>query len=69
MLYSGHDDTVSNAILYLKPKDFLLTEIPYASQVYFELHYDDECLKDDNDESCFTVEILHNGVSLTLDNC
>lgn len=41
MLYSGHDDTIANTIVFLNPVDFTLVETPFASQVYIELHYDD----------------------------
>jgi hypothetical protein len=65
-MYSGHDDQISNVLTFLKKDDIYYT-VPYASTVYFELHYDEECIASIKDESCFSVYVEHNGVELNFD--
>ncbi len=45
LIHSTHDDSVSNALLFLEPLDFDFVDIPYASSIFFELHYDAECVQ------------------------
>lgn len=40
MIYSSHDDAVANTMLFLKPVDAFFFDIPFASTIVFELHYD-----------------------------
>lgn len=45
--------------------------MPYASTVYFELHYDQNCLSNPKTKGpdCFTVHVMNNGEILKLDTC
>ena len=51
--------------------DYEWTDIPYASAVNFELHYDSDCISqaDNRTEYCFTVEVTHDGKPLKFDTC
>jgi len=70
VLNSGHDDQVSNLLWWMDPLDYEWTDIPYASSVHYELHYDSECVKQANrSEACFTVEVSHDGKPLKFDTC
>lgn len=69
MIYSGHDDQVSNLMVWLNPVGYDMIDVPYAATVTFELHYDNDCLKATKDESCFTVHVLHQGNPLKLQTC
>jgi hypothetical protein len=40
VMYSAHDTQVANLLEYLNLTDFDYYYIPYASNIYFELHYD-----------------------------
>jgi len=40
LMYSAHDDSISNGILFLEPIDYRILDIPYASTFIYELHYD-----------------------------
>jgi hypothetical protein len=40
MIYSSHDDAVSNTLVFLKPYENYFFDIPFASSIVFELHYD-----------------------------
>ena len=44
LLNSGHDDQIANLLWWLSPVDYEFTDVPYASQVLFELYYDTDCL-------------------------
>jgi hypothetical protein len=39
--YSAHDDSIANTLLFLDPINHPFVDIPYASNIFFELHYDD----------------------------
>eukprot|EP00347_Sterkiella_histriomuscorum_P002413 403368251 len=69
MIYSGHDDGISNTLLFLDPVNFEFEDVPYTSQVYFELYYDDDCVNQVKDHSCFTMKIAFNGHPLKFDTC
>lgn len=43
-IYSGHDDQISNMMEWLHPNNYAMDYVLYASQVVFELKYDDVCL-------------------------
>jgi len=64
---SAHDTHVIALLLWLQAADFI--DAPFASSVFFELHYDSECLAAKRDASCFTVEIYSNGQLLKLPSC
>ena len=43
--------------------------VDYASQVVFELLYDDQCLLSANDNTCFRVNVIWNGHPLAFREC
>ena len=64
MIYSAHDDQLVNGMIWLKQSLTAIHFIPYASTIFFELKYNQQCL--DNAETaskdCFGVGIIFNGV-------
>lgn len=69
MIYSGHDDGISNTLLFLNPVNFQFEDVPYGSQIYYELFYDENCLKTQKNSQCFTIKIAFNGHPLKLSTC
>lgn len=69
LIYSSHDDAISNTLLFLNPVDHFIVDIPYASSIFFELHYDDKCLAEKKDRSCFKVFAFHNNTPIKFDTC
>jgi hypothetical protein len=53
----------------LSPNNYNYIDVPYDSTVYIELFYDQQCVKDKNNEDCFTVHLRSNGTDLTFDAC
>jgi hypothetical protein len=45
LMYSSHDDSLANTLLFLNPSNLDLAQIQFSASLYLELHYDDECLK------------------------
>ena len=71
-LHSAHDFQISQFLLWLSPVNLLsnLVDIPYASVLNIELHYDNDCIKrTPTAPECFTVEVMFNNVPLQLDTC
>jgi hypothetical protein len=56
-------------VSWLKPVNYDYVEMPFASSLMFELHYNQTCLDQAAGASCFTVEIRNNGRDLQLDTC
>ena len=70
MIYSSHDDAVANTMLFLKPVDAFFFDIPFASTIVLELHYNDSCLaKDPKNRACFTVKAFYNNKPLKFQTC
>ena len=71
VLNSAHDDQIANMVWWLDPVDYEFTDVPYASSVFYELHYDSDCLSNSltKNESCFTVHVTHDGRPLKFDTC
>lgn len=67
ILYSSHDTQVGNVISWLGPSNLVMNDIPFASAVFMELHYDRNC--EARDESCFYVKTIYNGEELSFDAC
>lgn len=44
LLYSAHDVQVANVLSWLQPVDYQFVDVPYVSNLHFELSYDEECL-------------------------
>ena len=51
----------------LDPVDYDFIDIPYASQVLFELYHTTDCVT--KNEECFTVHVSHDGKALSLGLC
>lgn len=72
LLHSAHDFQIAQILVWLEPVGHEYIDIPYASQLMIELHYDDECLANPQVQfkaNCFTVEVLSNNVPLKLGTC
>lgn len=56
---------------FLSPINYEPIDMPYASTVYIELHYDTQCMSNKKTRSidCFTVIAMNNGEMLKLDTC
>lgn len=62
MIYSAHDDQISNLVEWLHSTNIMQNYVLYASQVVFELRYDSDCVAgSDASEDCFTVSTIWNG--------
>lgn len=46
ILYSAHDGDIANLLTFLNPVNHNFIDIPFASSIVIELHYDDQCLAD-----------------------
>lgn len=44
-LHSSHDTHVVNAVAWLNPVDYDYVEMPFASTLVTELHYNETCLE------------------------
>ena len=53
----------------LNPFDYDIIDVPYASNIYWELFYDSDCLEKIHDESCFRVHVSHEGNPLRFSGC
>jgi len=70
VLNSAHDDQIANMVWWLDAVDYEITDVPYASSIHYELHYDSECLTSPaRNESCFEVHVTHDGRPLKFDTC
>ncbi len=57
MIYSAHDWTVAQHILFLDATNGNFTNLPFASAINYELHSSEGCISPD----CFWVEVFYNG--------
>ncbi|CDW80941.1 histidine acid phosphatase family protein [Stylonychia lemnae] len=69
VINSAHDDQISNMLLWLNPHNYDFIDVPYSSNIYFELFYDSDCITSKKDETCFSVHVLHEGKPLSFDTC
>ncbi|TNV78316.1 hypothetical protein FGO68_gene16842 [Halteria grandinella] len=69
LLYSSHDDAIANTIMFMQPLEHVLIDIPFASSIYMELHYEQACIDKIKDRTCFTVQVFHNNTPLKFDTC
>lgn len=58
VIYSAHDWTVAQHLLFLNATNGNFTNVPYASSIVYELHSTKGCQSVD----CFWIEVLYNGV-------
>ena len=56
-------------MLFLEPLYFDFVDIPYASSIFFEMHYDVECVKAQKSRTCFTVKVFYNNKPLKFEEC
>lgn len=68
-IYSAHDDQISNMMEWIHATNVQMDYVDYASQVVFELLYDDQCLLSANDNTCFRVDVRWNGHPLAFTEC
>ena len=56
--------------MWIQSVGYEYVDIPYASSIVFELHYDDICVATGpKDNSCFWVQVLSNNQPLRLSTC
>ena len=67
--HSTHDDSISNSVLFLEPVNHNFVDIPFASSIIFELHYDEQCVAQQKSRDCFQVIVYHNNTPLKFDTC
>lgn len=69
-IYSAHDDQISNMMEWLHATNVQMDYVLYASQVVFELLYDDACVASATaSEACFRVNVIWNGHDLAFKEC
>jgi len=70
MIYSAHDDQLSNIMEWLHPTNVAQNYVLYAAQTVFELRYDSECVSSAQaGENCFSVHVIWNCVDLAFKEC
>lgn len=71
LVHSSHDTQQWNIVKFLEPLGYEPTDMPYASTVFLELHYDAHCLADPaaRGPACFSVLAFNNGDLLKFDTC
>lgn len=69
VVYSAHDDQISNMVEWMHPKNFEFDFVIYASQIAFELKYDSDCLAQKASEKCFEVGFRVNGEEIGFEQC
>jgi|LauGreDrversion4_2_1035121.scaffolds.fasta_scaffold500412_1 hypothetical protein len=55
VIQSEHDTHIINSVTWLEPVIHDYVDMPFASTLVVELHYDAKCLSTTRDNSCFTV--------------
>lgn len=70
IIYSAHDTQIINILDWLAPVGHEYIDATYGSTVYFEVHYDTDCLAaNPGSTSCFSVHMTHNGQTIKLSTC
>ena len=70
ILQSEHDTHVINSVAWLEPLEDDYVDMPFASQLMMELHYNKTCIESiEKSTKCFTVEVYNNGSPLKFDTC
>lgn len=62
-IFSSHDWTVAQYMLFVDATNGNFTNLPFASQIVFELHSSDDC----HTENCFWVEVWYNNIAQRFD--
>ena len=44
LMESAHDTQLLFTLQWLQPVNYDYTDMPFASTIFYELHYDDKCL-------------------------
>mmetsp|Transcript_18036 Transcript_18036/g.13067 ORF Transcript_18036/g.13067 Transcript_18036/m.13067 type:complete len:184 (+) Transcript_18036:416-967(+) len=68
-MYSAHDTQVANLLEFFAFDNSFYYQVPYASNVYFELHYSQKCLDSSPSEDCLQVQAFHNGQPMWFEGC
>ncbi len=70
-LHSSHDTQLWNVLEFLQPVGYDPLDMPYASTIFLELHYDENCLNNPKTRGtqCFEVHATNNGQMLKFDTC
>jgi len=57
LIESAHDTQLLFTLRWLEPAMYDFEDMPFASSIMYELHYDDQCLKDEKSapRNCFTL--------------
>ncbi len=70
-VHSAHDTQIWNEFEFFEPLKNEPIDMPYASTIFIELHYDSKCVADPKTRGtqCFSVQVLNNGDLLKFDTC
>jgi len=62
-IHSSHDTQLWNVLEFLQPVGYDPLDMPYASTIFLELHYDENCLNNPKTRGtqCFEVHAANNG--------
>ena len=69
MIYSAHDDHISNLWEWLPITNIQADYFLYSSQIVFELLSDPECLNTVNTEACFRVNVRFDAIDAKFSWC
>jgi hypothetical protein len=58
VIYSAHDWTVAQHLLFINATNGNFTNVPFASSIVYELHSSEGC----ETEDCFWIEVRYNQV-------
>ena len=65
-----HDTQISNLMYWLHSSNAQVDYVEFASQVVFELLFDEECVSSKTaSEACFRIQTLFDGKSLAFESC
>ena len=70
LIYSAHDDQISNMFEWLHPVNVALDYVIFASTITFELMYSELCVQSETaSDECFTINVIWNGEPLLFKEC
>jgi hypothetical protein len=67
ILYSAHDTQLGNLVDWFNPDNLRINTIPFASSLFFELHYNEDCIY--ADKSCFFIKVFYNNKPISIQSC
>eukprot|EP00350_Pseudokeronopsis_sp_OXSARD2_P004448 CAMPEP_0170545760 /NCGR_PEP_ID=MMETSP0211-20121228/4123_1 /TAXON_ID=311385 /ORGANISM="Pseudokeronopsis sp., Strain OXSARD2" /LENGTH=93 /DNA_ID=CAMNT_0010849835 /DNA_START=852 /DNA_END=1133 /DNA_ORIENTATION=- len=68
-IYSAHDVQIANVLEFFQFENLEYYYVPYASQIYYEIHYEEKCITEVGDNSCFSIQIRSNGWPMKYEGC